>query len=73
MSQPIPAPDAEQVAAWRDLFGPPTEPGPIVVDEDGDPRGDDACPECDEGTLVHTGRRHPAATQVECNVCGFSA
>lgn len=42
-------------------------------DETTDPRGDDACPECDEGTLVHTGRRHPAATQVQCDVCGFSS
>lgn len=42
-------------------------------DETTDPRGDDACPECPEGTLVHTGRRHPAATQVECDVCGYSA
>lgn len=42
-------------------------------DDATDPRGDAACPECPEGTLEHTNRPNPAATQVVCDVCGFSA
>lgn len=35
------------------------------------PTREDTCPECLEGTLEHTGRRHPAATQVQCTVCPY--
>ena len=44
------------------------------VDVEDDPRGDAACPECDEGELVSLGHsRAPWADQVECDVCGFRA
>jgi hypothetical protein len=43
-----------------------------AADENDDPRGDDACPECPEGTLEHTGARHPALVQVRCAMCGFA-
>jgi hypothetical protein len=41
-------------------------------EEEGDPRGEAACTECAEGVMVPTERRHPAATQAVCDVCGHS-
>ena len=53
-------------AAWAPLV----EPYQIITVAD-DPRGENACTECDEGEMVSLGNwRNPAADQVECSVCG---